>query len=45
MDFFDGGELGGILGDDPFPAVVVRDVVFFAEGVELVFACDAEFGF
>ena len=45
MDLFDGGILCRVLCDYPLAAVVVWDVVFFAEVVEHVFAFDAEFGF
>ena len=45
VDFVQLGELGGGLGDDPFAAVGVGDVMACAEGVEEGFARKAEAGF
>jgi hypothetical protein len=45
VDGVEGGTLRGVLGDYPFSAVGVGDGVGGAEGVELVFAFQAQGGF
>jgi hypothetical protein len=45
VDFLEGGHLGGVLRDDPFPRITMRYRVCFAEVVEHIFAFEAEFCF